>query len=548
MFPLTFTNCAGPYSVEVETTSGGPWDVIHIGTAAGGSTTAQVNHGVLHPGVWDLRVTCYPNGRNNAGSSSASVPITINAPPVATVHNPDATGGADFATQVIGNPWDMDQVSDVRQYFGVGAPSLVQDDGINTIQATSPVNQDPALVFVYGTPQIDTGRYRFATFSLELDTPFELAAPDGSIARLFWERPSASGGNAVTTTKDIIVWPGRNTYTIDLSQLTVANGGLEPGSQPWNAGPVRYYRIDPHESLRGITFRLGPMLLTAPDEVALGARFPLQYSFSDADAGASTYAARIYIDTDRDPASRTRLDTVTSGVNPNTPLTYSFDPAAHGVAPGEYYMYVEIVDTRGSATHARGAYSSGPLRVVSGAGPIPPGPPSLVSVQTANNPVTVAWTPGPGDPPANYTLVAGTSPGASNLASFNMGLQTTISGHVPLGLPIYVRVIASNAAGSAVSNEVSFAVGVPGAPQLQPAALNARTVSLAWTPGTGAPPSYYLLLARVPGNPNVIASIAAAVTSLVVPNVPPGTYLVTIAAVGPAGPGPVSNQITVVVP
>ena len=559
IFPLTFEGCSGqPYSVETQT--GDTWSALHAGTATTApSTTAQVNFGVLAPGTWNVWVTCYPAGRSNPGVSSQPRSITINAPPIVTVMNPDVTGGGDFATEVIGNPWDMNDVSDVRQYFGVGAPSVVQDGEHLSIQASSPPGMDPALVFVYGTPQIDTSRYRMLTFTLTLDTPFELAAPGGSVARIFWERPSPTGGNAVTTTQDILVWPGKNTYTVDLAQLTAENGGLEtecPPSecarQPWFLGPVRYFRIDPHEDARGIQFRMGPVLLTAPDEVALGSQFPIQYSFTDADAGPGTYRARIYGATSRTGGSRVLLDTVDAGVVPNTPLTYMFDPAAKGVPPGEYYIYVEIEELRGDATVARGVFSGGTLRVTTGVtGPLPPGAPALVPVQTGANPVTVRWSPGPGGPPTSYTIAVGTSPGTSNVLVANLGLQTQVTADAPPGVPLYVRVVASNPLGSATSNEIVVLVPgptPPAQPALAPATISGRTVTLAWSPGAGAPPTHYVHVARLPGNPQPIVTFPTQQPGLVVPNVPPGTYIVSVVAVNAVGASPESPPIQVIVP
>ena len=97
-------------------------------------------------------------------------------------------------------------------------------------------------------------------------------------------------------------------------------------------------------------------------------------------------------------------------------------------------------------------------------GPAPvalPGTPSLSPAQVAANPVTLSWSPGAGGTPSSYTVYAGTSPGASNLAVAPMGGATSITAVAPVGTPIYVRVVATNAAGSATSNEVQFTVAAP---------------------------------------------------------------------------------------
>lgn len=88
-----------------------------------------------------------------------------------------------------------------------------------------------------------------------------------------------------------------------------------------------------------------------------------------------------------------------------------------------------------------------------------PGPPTLVATQVAANPVTLTWAPGPGGAPTGFVIVAGTAPGAANLGTFPMGLATTVTANAPVGTPVFVRVIAVNNAGSASSNEISFALG-----------------------------------------------------------------------------------------
>jgi hypothetical protein len=537
--PITFSSCGGrEYSVEVAM-PGGAFEVIHTGVSGSGATTvANVNHGVLPPGTWSFRVTCYTGGRaGGTAFPSAAVNITINSPPLVTVHNPDATGGADFATAVLGNPWDMNALSDIPLLAGVTAASIVSEAGANALQATATAAGDPAVVLLNGGSLIDTNRYRNVTFALTLDTPFGLngAVGDGSVARIFWERPGGTG-SLVSVTQDIMVWPGRNLYTIDLATLTQP-GGLDPdcgcANVPWAGSPVRYFRIDPHESTRNVRFRLGPVTLTAPDEVALGTAFPIQFSFSDADAGPSTYQARIYLDVDRNAGTKTLIDTMSAGVVPNTILTYQLDPSGRGVPAGEYFVFIEIVETRSGFADSRGLYSGGPLRVVAGGGGLlPPGAPNLVGVQTASNPVTV-----------------GTAAGASNLAVAPMGAQTSVTAVAPVGVPIFARVVASNAAGSAVSNEISFVVGaltVPGRPTMAAPSISGRTVSLAWAaPTTGGAPTGYILVARFFGNPNIIATFQVNGNAVTVPNVPPGDYVATVAAFNAAGIGPESGGVVV---
>jgi hypothetical protein len=223
------------------------------------------------------------------------------------------------------------------------------------------------------------------------------------------------------------------------------------------------------------------------------------------------------------------------------PGTYS-----GAIASGTYYFRAVSLEPIG----ARIAASPAVLVNVGPLPPTPPGAPSLSLAQAAANPVTLSWSPGPGGPPTSYTLYAGTSPGASNLVAAPMGANTSISAMAPVGLPIYVRVVATNAGGSATSNEVSFTVAapvVPGPPTLAPASVSGSNVTLSWSPPTsGTAPSRYTLVARLQGSPAVVATLPVTGTSTTVP-APPGTYVVSVVAVNGAGTSAESNQVTVVV-
>ncbi|MCA1586046.1 MAG: fibronectin type III domain-containing protein [Acidobacteria bacterium] len=184
-------------------------------------------------------------------------------------------------------------------------------------------------------------------------------------------------------------------------------------------------------------------------------------------------------------------------------------------------------------------------------GPVgPPGAPTLSVVQSQVNPITLSWAAGAGGAPSQYVLLAGTAPGASNLGAFNVTGQSGVTAPAPTGARIYVRLVASNAAGSATSNEISFTVGgatPPGAPTMNPASVSGRSVTLSWSSGAGA--TSYIVVARVPGSSAIVATLPGqTATSAFVPNVPPGSYQVSVVAVNAAGPSAESNVVTVNVP
>jgi hypothetical protein len=781
MMNVGYTNCSGAYTLAVmDAVDGATYRFSGNNGAATG--TIPFNYGILAPGSYSMTLTC-------GTATSAPTSFTVNAPPQVSVLEPDVTGGADFATDVIGNAWDMDAPGDIALLAEV-APTPVPQIINNELVATGTATGDPQVTLLSGGVNlISTRKYRNLTFTLTLDTPFGLNGPvgEGSVARVFWGSSNGQSTEMMTTMHDMLVWPGRNTYTVDLGTLTLANGGLENlcpppvcAQIPWTQRSVRIFRIDPHEATNPVQFRLGRVKLTAPDEVAFGNTFDIRYRFDDADAGG-TYQARIYIDGDRNPSNGKSLIGTQTPTATRTDQVFTFDPGtSSSVATGEYYVYVEIVELRsGLAPETRGAYSTGVLRVfnlasssphltvsnptanstqatgftvqgcafdqgnanginvddvavfaipganvtgpqagrtqvlglgntlgilefgpltgtaltcptasgmfsgsgfrianITGLGPgnwtlrvisrstisgefttlpdIPfsvsnltvaptnlrvsgsgntitlawdaptsgppigtyqidfafnsafsplngqlvlpltptsvtgalpngtwffrvrslapsgapgnvsntvqvslpfgvtaPGSPVLTATQVASNPITLAWAPGPGSAPTNYTVAAGTSPGGNELGSFPLGGITTITAQVPVGQRIYVRVIASNAMGSATSNEISFEISAPvasGAPTGLASTVAGRLVSLNWSaPTSGSAPTSYTVLVRLSPTGPVIASLPGVTsTSFSIP-APPGTYYLTVTAVNGAGQSDESNQVQVVV-
>ena len=762
---VNYSNCTGSYVLRVSDHEVGAVPVAQGSSSGSGSFT--FNYGVLAPGAYTASLTC-------GNGTSVSQALTINTPPRVTVIDPDVTGGADFAADVLGNPWDMGDAGDVPVIEGVTNPGFTNDAGLPALQATGTNTGDPRVTLLNGG-LINSGRYRRLTYTLTLDTPFGLSGGAGSLARVLWSSQQLAGTNSMTNTNDILVWPGRETYTVDLATLSAANGGIETDcgvcpTTPWTSRAVRILRFDPHESTLGVSFRLAQVKLAALDEVAQGQTFPVRYRFDDPDA-SSSFDAQIYLDADRDPSSGLRLIGTTAGVRPGVEQGFSLTAPLDLPVPQEYFVYVRVIETRADGvSEARASYAGGPLLLLSGSsqpavtvsspapgssqtvpltisgcaydaaaagtigidqvnafaiagagvtgpqanttqvlgsgagfgalafpvgcpsasgpfanagfsysgidslaagswtlrvmarstltgqfitrdvpftvvaaagvpqgftasasgntvtvafsgsvggppparyliegathpafspmlfsipvqnpgiyagalangtyylrivsiassgariaasgtrtvivGPPPPaapGPPTLQPL-VITNPVTLAWAPGGGGAPTSYTIVAGSSPGGSDLAVAPVGLATTLSATAPVGMTVYVRVIASNPGGSATSNEVSFQVTAPrapGAPTLAPAVVNGGNVTLSWTPGTtGGTPGGYVVIARLPGSPAIIASLPLTATGITVPAVAPGTYLVSVVATNGAGTSPESNQVTVTV-
>jgi hypothetical protein len=214
---INYANCSGSYSLRVTDAEGVPFSVAR--GPSGGSGSIAFNYGVLAPGAYTASLSC------NNGTSSAQA-FTINAPPQVTVIDPDVTGGHDFATDVLGNPWDMADAGDVPVIGGITGPGLVNDAGLPALQGTGTSTGDPAVTLLNGGAAIiNSRRYRHLTFTLTLDTTFGL---DGG--------RESEGKEHVGPQHDLVErhdgLARRHIYTIDLSTPRSPTAG-------WNQSVVR---------------------------------------------------------------------------------------------------------------------------------------------------------------------------------------------------------------------------------------------------------------------------------------------------------------------
>ena len=367
--PITWSGGSGTSTIQVRDAAG------TVLTVASGisATTFNWNYGVLPPGTYTVTVI-------RGGVASAARSFRINNPPTVQLTDPDASGGEDFATTVLGNPWDMQDATDVKNDGGATIVDHVVARSFSggLYHGTSDASGDPQT-YLLSNPSaanthdtIDTTRYHRLTFSLQVDRAFDLGL--GSVARVFWG--SGTGGGApyanLAVTKDIITWPGLNSYTIDLAPLSAApDGGLEPsGPTPWTSARMRHLRIDPNEFPESLNFHMGPVKLAADDETSNGS-FTIRWAGGDADGEAATIA--LYYDTNRDSSSG--LTPIVSGV-PLSAGAYTWN--AGSVPQGTYFIFALASDGRNTT----GAYSTGPVRV---GGFVPGGSRPLLNVDTPAN-------------------------------------------------------------------------------------------------------------------------------------------------------------------
>lgn len=211
--------------------------------------------------------------------------------------------------------------------------------------------------------------------------------------------------------------------------------------------------------------------------------------------------------------------------------------------------------TSGGIPYRRINVNAARLQLIGGSATVP-GPPGTPLISGSGSTVVISWTaPTTGGAPTGYTIVARATPGGPPIASASVGnvLTTTVPG---VGNGTYhVTIVATNGSGNGPESAgVTFSVPIlappPGAPTGLAVAVAGNQATFTWTPpSTGGPATGYVLLASVtPGGPTIAAlPFPAPATSAIVGGIPAGTYYARLAATNSGGPGPLSNEVTIVV-
>jgi hypothetical protein len=430
MMDVTYQSCAGTPTISVRDAAN---DVTVVAT--GQSSGARFNYGTFPPGSYTLIVTC--------ANGSHEQPFSINDPPHVTVIDPDEKGDPntdyEFTASNGANRWDFEEpaATDLKNAANVSTTGgacaglscgIVPSDrpgaapGSRMLRASSVGSTaselgDPALEFLGGTTNpVASSRQRYLTFSLRLNRPYDVAV--GSVVRLLWGSRTYTDQSTTTHTQDMRVWPGFQSYTIDLAALSAENGGIETDCQafsppcpitPWPTRSIRFFRLDPHEFGDAPTlFDLDDVSLNAPDEVNLSGSgpasvFTIRWTLTDSDSAGATYTTRLYVDADRDPSVKTLIATLPATASLGS-FQYDWTPPA-GLPAGDYWVYVETTEARAGVTQIEGGYSTGPIVVYS---------------VTATSPQVTVSSPAPGQKVPFPFTIEGCAFDQGNSAGINM--------------------------------------------------------------------------------------------------------------------------------
>ncbi len=220
---------------------------------------------------------------NGLQGGYSSGPLIIDRVPILTFSRPSVISGRDHATTVVGDPWDMNNPQDIPHTYGISGSSF--SGGI--YQAVTDDSGDPQIL-LHVTSPIETSRYKYLTYRMRVEGTQDIGV--GWVSRVFWWNMGPPIDHV--TTKDIVVYEGWQTYSIDLSRI-----GLEPSPGPGWSGEQQVLRLDPLEVPAPMNFHLDYVMLTGDEQARQGAPFPVMYQL-DKSTGVTV---TLCYDTNRDP-------------------------------------------------------------------------------------------------------------------------------------------------------------------------------------------------------------------------------------------------------
>lgn len=321
------------------------WGV--LGTTDGLTGRAEFDVAAYPPGTYRFHTV-------SGGTTSAySSPLTIEGAPRVRILNPDITGGEDFATAVLGDPWDFSNPEDIADYNNIANASFADGKfhGNNDLAGDNP--RDPFIV-LSGLGDLDADRYHRFTVTATYEGPFDLSwdPGGGTHGRISWRQ---DGHHLWQQTQAVVNYTDIDTYTVVLGS-DPRTAVMEPdlGPQPgWGTGATTHeLRWDINEDNGPKRWAIDEIRLAADDESH--GQFDIEW-VDDAHQPGTTVS--FYADSDEQGFDGQLIAsgvTGADGVN-----RYTWDTS--GLAEGTYWVHAEATSPNGVATQR--TYATGPVRV-----------------------------------------------------------------------------------------------------------------------------------------------------------------------------------------
>lgn len=319
---------------------------------------ARYRNGTV-PGPWGGPITRFELVHERGANQVANVQIDwvrvrrADAPvappagvPVLRVISPSEQGGADYATEVRGNPWDFAGLDDIGSTVQVSG-ARIEGDGMVGVTT----GNDSSMMLPIAAP-INGRKYHRLSIDVCYDGPFGLSGdPGGGMnGRLYWGTGQAPD-NSSSVSQDFVVFPGCQVITIDLTTnpRTAVN---ETGTVDSGWDKATYFRFDFHEDPGMRNIRINDMKLS--DDAVLRTAAPIVFDVAEA-----TGTADIYVSSQQGSYTGTRVATVAAIGGRNTFTWNGTDAAGNLVPNGTYWVWIAVRSAGGISS----SFASGPLRL-----------------------------------------------------------------------------------------------------------------------------------------------------------------------------------------
>ena len=300
-------------------------------------------------------VVAMPYSFMTAAYSKYSSCVHIGSAPTFEFTAPSFTSGTDYATAELGNPWDMNDASDI--YSNVNVSGMTFASGLLTATANAPVppaTESDAQLWLSTvkngqTLPIHSEFYRYLTFRMRVDPTGYINALDriqrGWVSRWIWAKSDFIVDGSYS--KDVPLLEDWHSYTVDLWDNTFLEtvGNLSLPQAGWEEiSRVNYLRFDPLEVPADTIFQLDEVKLCSYNAPA-NDTYPLSWVVGDEDSH-SVNIALSYGTLNGNLFSGTLITNLTQA-----PGAGSYQWNTAGLVAGQYYIQAVISD--GSHTLTR---------------------------------------------------------------------------------------------------------------------------------------------------------------------------------------------------
>jgi hypothetical protein len=239
--------------------------------------------------------------------------------PSANVINPDIEGGESLGPKIRQHDWDMDDPSDIKHTYNV--QGSIANGSFNGVNAGPAVN-DPAVVLNLGCKTFQAADFHRLTVDMTYNGPFNVEdrAGGGMNQRVIWRiagTPLDPNGNDLQNSDDIVMYPGRRRFTVDLktaNPIDITDPAQAGPRKGW-VGEIEKIRFDPNEDRGARSWKLHSVKLAADDMAAPGSPFAIEWSDANYRPGGS---ANVAISSSPDGSGATTIASnvpVNDGVN-----------------------------------------------------------------------------------------------------------------------------------------------------------------------------------------------------------------------------------------